>query len=170
MDTMEKSSKSKKATKIDRSKAKYSEAEFRSLSPEEQYALASKYWNGPVADFDDGTFQFSYSHFADICRSLGLRKGIIQSKEAEKKRNASEVKKTIWIEHGKRRETAVKKITLSTETIEMMDRLLGDGLSNIERSKVIDIILTEALRKCLKDKAEGRFQILYRPVDAQRLL
>ncbi len=170
MDTIENPIKNKKTTKIDRSNSKYSEADFRSLSREEQYALASKYWNGPVANYDDGTFQFSYSHFGDICRSIGLRKGIIWINEPEKQMQPSDTKKTIWINHGKRTETAVKKLTLSKETIDMMDQLLGENLSNIEKSKVIDIILVNTLKEMLKDKAEGRFQICYHAVEAKRLL
>ncbi len=52
----------------------------------------------------------------------------------------------------------------------MLDQLLGKELSNIERSKVIDIILANALKELLVDKAEGRFQLCYRPIAAQRLL
>ncbi len=78
MDIIEKSK--KKETKIDRSNAKYSEKYFlESLSREEQHELAEKYWNGPVANYDDGTFQFSYAHFADICKKLGFRKGIVDT-------------------------------------------------------------------------------------------
>jgi hypothetical protein len=85
--------------------------------------------------------------------------------------NKDEPPTIIWIDHGKRQEgTAVKKLTLSITTIGMMDQLLGDKLSNIERSIVIDIILAEALSKLIKAKEDGRFQLSYRPVDAQRLL
>ena len=67
-------------------------------------------------------------------------------------------------------EVNIKKLTLSVDTISMMDELMGDGLSNIERSKVIDIIVSKALKQLLADKESGCFHVKYRPLDAKLLV
>ena len=161
----------KRASKIDRSSAKYSEDDFMKLPRAEQLGLAEKYWNGPVADFDDGTFQFSYTHFANLCQKLGFRKGIVDTMpEGEFPDPEVAPSSIVYIEHGKREETEVKKLTLDKCTIEKIDKLLGDKLSNVEKSKVIDAILSQALDKKLADKRVGQFGVAYRPLAEERLL
>ena len=133
----------------------------------EQHALAEKYWTGHVTDYDrDQMFQFSYSHLAELCKRLGFRKGIVDDRAGE----VPQEENIIYIDHGKRVETVEKKITLSQETEKMLDELLGNKLSNIERSKVIDAIFRQALVPLLKDKEEGRFGVAYRPTEEERLL
>lgn len=160
----------KRATKIDRSNAKYSEDDFMKMSRAEQLVLAEKYWNGPVADFDDGTFQFSYTHFANLCQKLGFRKGIVDTMPDGVASDQVAPSSIIYIEHGKREETEVKKLTLAKSTIEKIDQLLGDKLSNVERSKVVDEILSQALEQKLNDKRVGQFGVAYRPLAEERLL
>lgn len=86
--------------------------------------------------------------------------------------NPREVKpgSIIYIEHGKRQETEVKKITFAKDTIDKIDQLLGDQLSNVERSKVIDVIRSRALDDRLAAKRAGQFGVAYRPVAEERLL
>lgn len=151
----------------ERSNHKYSEVAFMALPRAEQHALAEKYWTGHVTDYDrDQMFQFSYSHLAELCKRLGFRKGIVDDRAGE----VPQEENIIYIDHGKRVETVEKKITLSQETEKMLDELLGNKLSNIERSKVIDAIFRQALVPLLKDKEEGRFGVAYRPTEEERLL
>ena len=162
----------KRSPKIDRSGAKYSEDAFMNLPRSEQLALAEKYWNGPVADFDDGTFQFSYTHFANLCQKLGFRKGIVDTMPECVASDQKEVAPSsiVYIDHGKRDKTEVKKLTLAKGTIDKMDQLLGNKLSNVEKSKVIDEILSHVLDQKLADKRAGQFGVAYRPVAEERLL
>ncbi len=163
--------KRKKAPKKDRSNAKYSETDFLGLPRAEQLKLAEKYWNGTVADFDDGTFQFSYTHFGEVCKRIGFRKGIVDTmpERAPVLSGTPQKGSTIYIDHG-RRESATKKLTLSNETIEKMDLLLGDKLSNIEKSKVIDAIISQAFDEKLAAQKAGQFGVAYRPMEEERLL
>lgn len=157
----------KQRNRIDRSTHKYSEEAFLRLPRAEQLALAEKYWNGPVDHYDDERmFQFSYSHLAELCKRIGFRKGVVVDRADE----VPQEENIIYIDHGKRSETVEKKITLSQETEKMLDELLGNKLSNIERSKVIDAIFRQALVPLLKDKEEGRFGVAYRPTEEERLL
>lgn len=161
----------KRAAKKDRSDSKYSEEAFMALPRLEQLALADKYWMGRTDEFDDGTFQFSYTHFTNICQILGFKKGVVDTQPD----TASEVisiepSSVIYIDHGTRGKTEVKKLTFAKTTINKIDQLLGDQLSNVERSKVIDVILSEAFDEKLVAKREGKFGVAYRPVAEERLL
>lgn len=168
MDNIVQTEKKKRTGKIDRKDSQFSEQDFLDLPRSEQLRLADEYLNRRANLFDDGTFKFSRSHFADICKKIGLRKGIVDDRAKDLTDQYQD--SIIWIEHGKRKETEVKKMTLSTETIRMMDELLSAELANSERSKVIDNILGSALKKLLADKASGRFQVCYRPIEAKRLM
>ena len=161
-----------RAAKKDRSGGKYSEEAFLALPRSEQLALAERYWNGPVATFDDGTFQFSYTHFGKICEQIGFRKGIVDTRPEIKLPDKEETEPSaiIYIDHGRREETIVKKLTLSKETEEKISRLLGDRLSNIEKSKVVDVILSQALDRCLVEQKAGLFGVAYRPTEEERLI
>ena len=156
----------KRTARIDRSNAKYSAEDFMALPRAEQLELAEKYWNGKVENYDDGTFQFSYSHLAKLCQELGFRKGIVDTMPE----GATVPSSIIYIEHGRRTETEVKKLTLSKSTIDKIDELLGDKLSNVEKSKVIDEILSQALEQKLADKRVGQFGVAYRPLEEERII
>lgn len=156
----------KRTARVDRSNAKYSAEDFMALPRAEQLALAEKYWNGKVENYDDGTFQFSYSHLAKLCQDLGFRKGIVDTMPE----GAVDPSSIIYIEHGRRVETEVKKLTLSKSTIDKIDELLGDKLSNVEKSKVIDEILSQALEQRLADKRVGQFGVAYRPLEEERII
>lgn len=160
--------KAPRAHRKDRSNGKYSETDFLNLPREEQLKLAEHYWMGRTEDFDDGTFQFSYTHFAELCKMLGFRKGVVD--ELKSNNNCTSLKKKIYIEHGRREETDVKKLTLSVSTINNLDMLLGNRLSNIEKSKVMDIIIAEKVDELLKIKKEGEFSVAYRRCEEERLI
>jgi hypothetical protein len=153
-----KEEKRKRASKKDRSNGKYSQEDFLNLPRVEQYALAEKYWNGPVADFDDGTFQFSSTQFAKLCEKLGFRKGIVDTLAEE---SLSDSQDTLYIDRGRRGETVEKKYTLSKETVVKMDELLG-SLGNMEKSKVLDLLLSQMLDEKLEAKRAGHFHVVYK--------
>ena len=75
----------------------------------------------------------------------------------------------IYIDHGKR-DTIVRKYSLSESTVEKEKRLLGNKLSNSEKSKVIDVIYSTALDQRLEDQKAGRFGVCYRPQEEERLI
>lgn len=152
---------------VDRSHHRYSEEDFRALPREEQLELAQRHWMDSKGFDESGMFQFSYSHFSNVCKNLGFEKGVVDTKndvDALLKKDFC-----IFIDHGRREETEVKKITLSRSTIEKIDQLL-EGLSNIEKSKVMDAILEKVLDEKLQDKEAGRFSVFYRPQKEQRIL
>lgn len=153
----------KKSSRIDRSNAKYSEEDFLKLPRKKQLQLAETYLlNMKSEDFDDGTFQFSRSHFASICERIGFKKGFIDA-------NGSQEEK-LYIDHRKRKETIIKKITLSKKTVEKIDKLLGDNLSKVEKSKIIDLLLEQIIDEKLALKEAGKFKVAYRPTDEERLI
>lgn len=154
----------KKKGKIDRTNAKYSETDFLKMQRSQQLQLARKYQMSPVANYDDGTFTFSYSHFAVLCDRLGFAKSVIDT-QADGIKDGT----TILIDRGRRAETIIKKITLDINTINKISQLIGD-LSNIEQSKIIDVILSQACDKLLADKAAGKLEISYRATDKTRLV
>lgn len=167
----------KRASKVDRSGNTYSEEKFRVLPREEQLRLANKHWMDSKGYDASGIFQFSYTHFSNICKELGFVKGVIDTRKdaSDTKEYASDSKKVepcsiLYIDHGKREETEVKKLTFAKDTIDKIDQLLGDKLSNVEKSKVIDVILSEALDNKLAAKRVGQLVVAYRPVYEVRLI
>ncbi len=161
--------KKQRSARKDRSDGKYSEEAFRNLSREVQFELAKEYWNKPVNEFDDGTFQFSSSHFAEVCKSLQFEKRtvVVDAKAEEKENQPKDT--VVVIDHG-RRETERHNWTFSEGTNDKIERLLGENLSNMEKSKVIDVILNNELDNLLKEKEAGRFHVDYRPVEKVRLV
>ena len=157
--------KRKRALNKDRSNGKYSKDDFLKLPRDEQHALAEKYWNGPVADFDDGTFQFSSTQFAKLCEKIGFRKGIVDTLSKESLPNSED---TLYIDRGRRGETAEKKFTLSQETIDKFDELLG-SLGNMEKSKAFDLLLSRLLDEKLEAKRVGNFHVAYKVTEEKIL-
>ena len=164
--------KNNRATPKDRSNSKYSEQDFLAMPRDEQLKLVEKYWNGPVADFDDGTFQFSYSHFAKLCSEIGFRKGIVDDfADMKEKNDCSKMK--IYIEHGTRSDTVEKKFTLSTSTVEALDQLFADSdktISNIEKSKIIDVVIGDKINELLELKRKGLLSISYKPIEEVKII
>lgn len=162
----------KRKSKMDRSDSRYSEDDFMNLSRTEQKELAEKYWMGKTSDFDDGTFQFSYSHFTKLCQKLGFRKGVVDTMQDDMISNIESAysKTMLYIDRGKREDVEIKKFTLSKDTVDKMEKLLGDKLSNIEKSKVIDILISQMLDEKLAEKETGLFGVAYRPIEEERLI
>lgn len=148
----------------------YSKEDFLGLSRKEQKKLAEKYWNGSGGSIrfkEDGMFQFSYTLFSKLCEQLQFRRGIIDDLEAEETHVPC---KTIWIDRGKRRDTEIKKLTFSKSTVQKMERFLGKNLTAMERSKVMDALISETLDQAIEDRAAGRLTVEYSPTERQRLL
>lgn len=76
---------------------------------------------------------------------------------------------TIYISHGKR-ETEEKKFTLSVTTVAKVDELVGDKLSKMEKSKVVDAIFSTALDEWLSYKKSGIFSVKYRASEEVTLI
>lgn len=159
--------KKKRAQNKDRSDGELSEADFMALSRTEQLNLAEKYWNGRTDTYDkDKKFKFSYTHLGTLCERLGFRKGIVDMKKDGVKESK------LYIEHGRREKTVEKKVTFSEKTISKFNDLLGkdNKLSNIEKSKILDVILLEALEGKLAAKNAGAFSVAYKPVKEEVLI
>ncbi len=156
----------KRKVTVDRSHHRYSEEDFRHLPREEQLRLANVHWMDSKGYDKSGMFQFSYTHFSNICKDLGFEKGVLDTK---KDTDFPKKGSCIFIDHGRREETEVKKLTLSKSTVCKMDQLL-EGLSNIEKSKVLDVLLEKLLDEKLQDKAMGMFSVFYRPQKEQQIL
>jgi len=78
----------------------------------------------------------------------------------------------LYIEHGRREKTVEKKVTFSEKTVSKFNDLLGkeNNLSNIEKSKILDAILLEALENKLAAKNAGAFSVAYKPVKEEVLI
>ncbi len=163
--------KEKRITREDRESNKYSMEDFKNLPRNDQIDLAEKYWFGSVKSFEESKlFKFSYTTLCKICKSIGLRKGVIDTlKGKDNGTDVGKVNEIIYIDHG-RRNSSTKKLTLSQETIDLMNSLLGDNLANAEKSKIIDAILRQALEDKLSKKDAGKLAVIYRPVKEERIL
>lgn len=159
--------KKKRSQNKNRSDGELSETDFMSLPRDEQLALAEKYWNGRTDTYDDEKkFKFSYTHLGTLCERLGFRKGIVDLKKDGVKESK------LYIEHGRREKTVEKKLTFSEKTVSKFTDLLGkqNNLSNIEKSKILDVILLEALESKLAAKNVGAFSVAYKPVKEEVLI
>ncbi len=163
--------KKKRAAKKDRSNSKYSEKDYMAMPRNEQLLLAREFLGRPCSDFDDGTFCFSRTHLSDLIKDLGFETGVYDPQIEEARTGLIDSGGShIYIEHGRRKESVIKKLTLSMDTVNMMEELLDKRLSNIEKSKVIDEILHRALETLLRDKKANRFSVSYRPIAEERLI
>lgn len=151
---------------------KYSQDDFRNLSEAEQVTLLNKYLiDVPSEKFEDGTFKFSRTTLAKLAEELGYKRSYIRTDSSLS--NASFEKpldNIIYIDRGRREQSIEKKITLSRSTNDKLNQLLGNTLSNIEKSKAIDAILEKAIDDLLLKKQDGSFGISYRRTEAKRLL
>lgn len=143
----------------DRSSGIYSEEAFKALPRQMQLKLAQKYLMQPTEQFDDGTFQFSYSHFVNVCKEISIVKGVVDARRME------DEDMLIILEHGTRAETVMKQFTFEKETMELLDEVFKNSkkkVGNIEKSKVLNLILKKALKEVVKAKEEGHLIISYR--------
>ena len=146
---------------IDRTESRYSVEEFLSLSRDEQIRLAEDYMFRESDRFDDGMFKFSRTTFFKICKEIGIEKGIVDKRVGDT---------VIYIEHGCRREKKQVKLMLEEETLKKLDTIFGDSVSTQVRSKVMEVVLSEALDRLVKAKETGCLEIFYKPVEAEKIL
>ena len=162
-----------RSSKKDRSANRYTEEEFLTLPRSQQLELANIWWMDSKGFDEGGMFQFSYTHFAEICKKLGFKKGVIDTGQYAKSGTSKAVKQEdiLWIERGRRVDTVEKKMTLTVDTFKKYDELIGSqNLTNIEKSKIFEAIINAALDECLKKKERGDFIVGYRATKAEQLL
>ncbi len=157
----EETEKKKRSPNKDRSAGKYSEQDFLNLPREKQLQLANKYLLGRSDNFDDGTFQFSYSHFSDLCFSLGFKKAIVDA-------DVDNEEIIVYIDHGNRKTVELKR-SVSVETKEKLVKLLGNDLTKAQKSKAFDALLNQSLEFYLQAKSDGRLHLEYRPTETTRI-
>ncbi|MCR5248979.1 MAG: hypothetical protein K6E50_00060 [Lachnospiraceae bacterium] len=164
-----KAQRKRRKEKLDRSGFRYSESVFLGLPRKEQIKLANTYLQETRAEaFDDAQmFQFSRTHFADICKRIGIVQGYVDVKSTSETRDL-----TIYITYGSRQDPVEIKLTVEREVKEMFDELLSDceRLSNLEISKLKETILKKALEVCLDYKKKGALHFKYRPMEEKELL
>ncbi len=122
-------------------------------------------------------YSFTWTDLTVIAKFLGFKitnpgeqnPHYIKDDVIEVSSSTNEQDGIIYINHG-RRDTEIKKYSLSKNTIAKEKKLLGDALGNSERSKVIDVIYSSALDQRLADKESGRFGVCYRPQEEERLI
>lgn len=133
---------------------------FRSLSRSEQFEYAKKYLNMRDKDFDDGTFSFSVTTFKKLCDELGFMKIVTDTRATGSDEQQSA--HVIELSRSKREHTVEKKLRLSTDTVELMASAVTDKMTNEEKSKVIDIIISEAFAKVASEREAGNLKIEYK--------
>ena len=166
-----------KKDKKDRSNSKYSEDDFMAMPRNKQFELAQKYWGGAVADFDDGTFQFSVTHFKNLCERLGFTKGVVDTRAGlpvDTVKSNSGID-TIYIERGIRENTGERKFTLSKQTLDNLNEFFepsekARALTSMEKSKIIDSLFNQMLENKLKSKREGKLKVTYKLTDERDIL
>lgn len=165
-----------KRTRRSSIEGKYSQEDFINLSEEDQIQLLNLYLiEKPSAEFEDGTFQFSRTTLLKLAETLGFRKTFSKDTNSEDNKEKTPVVPVddgdlLYIDRGRRVDTVEKKITLSGLTNSRLEDLLGNRLSNIEKSKATDAILSYAIDILMERKKKGKFGIAYRPTELERIV
>lgn len=179
----------KRSPRIDRSGGEMSESDVRAMASNDReglrelfqtylYGIASK-------DFDDtNKFQFSRTKLMSLMNELdfeavgsGRKKTVIDRRgksgadsfESRERETEETEEQIIRIERGHRKDTKERKFAFPSDLTDELDELLED-LSNQEKSKVIEQILTPQVHKLLMLKREGKFHVEYVPEEAKRLI
>ena len=151
--------------KKERKKGAISQDQFRSMGWQERLELVKHYQNVKDKDFDDGTFAFSVTTFKNLCAELHLNKCIVDMEHqtiTEKTDSHDDNTNVITISREKRENVKEKTFTLSSSTLALINELLSDvKITNEERSKIIDSIITDAFSNALTAKRDGRFSVEY---------
>lgn len=172
-DTEEGGTKKKRSARKDRSMNTYSLEGFFSLPLDRQIELATKYGYSSTEFEASDLFQFAYSVFIKSLSEHGFERSYVYTGPSNEAASSGDDMKRIYIDHGKRGETIEKKVTLSATTNEKLNRLLDSPehpLSNSERSKALDAILSSALDGFLSLKEQGKFRLAYRPQEEEWLI
>lgn len=77
--------------------------------------------------------------------------------------------RTIYIDHGVRENSKLRKFTFTKETNDLIDDTLG-SLGNLEKSKVFEEIIREPLILVNKMYKEHKFVVKYRPSAEEQIL
>lgn len=152
--------------KKERKKGSISQYQFRTMDWHERLELVKRYQNVKDKDFDDGTFAFSVTTFKNLCNELHLDKCIVDMEHqtiTEKNKSYKDDNATvITISREKRENVREKTFTLSSSTLALIDELFSDvKITNEERSKIIDSVITDAFSNALTAKRDGRFSVEY---------
>ena len=149
--------------KKERKKGAISQDRFRAMDWQERLELVKRYQNVKDKDFDDGTFAFSVTTFKNLCNELHIDKCIVDMEHqtiAEKTESHDD--NVITISREKRENVREKTFTLSSSTLALIDELFSDvKITNEERSKIIDSVITDAFSNALTAKRDGRFSVEY---------
>ena len=147
----------------ERKKGAISQDQFRAMNWHERLELVKRYQNVKDKDFDDGTFAFSVTTFKNLCNELHIDKCIVDMEHqtiAEKTESHDD--NVITISREKRENVKEKTFTLSSSTLALIDELFSDvKITNEERSKIIDSIISDAFSNALTAKRDGRFSVEY---------
>ena len=152
--------------KKERKKGAISQDQFRTMDWHERLELVKRYQNVKDKDFDDGTFAFSVTTFKNLCAELHLDKCIVDMEHqtiTEKKIESNhDDNAIITISREKRENVREKTFTLSSSTLAIIDELFSDvKITNEERSKIIDSVITDAFSNALTAKRDGRLSVEY---------
>ena len=152
--------------KKERKKGAISQDQFRTMDWHERLELVKRYQNVKDKDFDDGTFAFSVTTFKNLCAELHLDKCIVDMEHqtiTEKKIESNhDDNAIITISREKRENVREKTFTLSSSTLALIDELFSDvKITNEERSKIIDSVITDAFSNALTAKRDGRLSVEY---------
>lgn len=94
----------------------------------------------------------------------------ISSHERKSVNKINNIDSRIMIEHGHRDNTVVKKLTLSTDTIDKINYLIGDSTSNQVTSKIIDAIISNVMDVYIRYKNDGIFEVRYKATEEKRII
>ena len=149
--------------KKERKKGAISQDQFREMNWHERLELVKRYQNVKDKDFDDGTFAFSVTTFKNLCNELHIDKCIVDMEHQTIAENTeSHDDNVITISREKRENVKEKTFTLSSSTLALIDELFSDvKITNEERSKIIDSIISDAFSNALTAKRDGRFSVEY---------
>ena len=149
--------------KKERKKGAISQDQFRAMGWQERLELVKRYQNVKDKDFDDGTFAFSVTTFKNLCAELHIDKCIVDMEhQTIADKTESHDDNVITISREKRENVREKTFTLSSSTLAIIDELFADvKITNEERSKIIDSIISDAFSNALNAKRDGRFSVEY---------
>ncbi len=175
-DLLEKPKKKPREKNLDRTGHKYSNQDFRMMRREEQLKFAKELRYKKEDKFDQlKLFQFSKTTFGNICKELGFIDSVIDSVIDSCSKNAFTLNHnviddlTIIIDRNKERDLCERKYRLQKSTCVRLDKTL-DGLSNVDKSIVIDAIVIFALDTIDRLKENDSFKVIYPATQEKRLI
>ncbi len=143
--------------------------EFRLLPRGERFEHAKNYWGSTSAFENSGLFSFSYNAFSTVCLESGFKmeKPIVVTDPDNSTTSDDLIVFTLSNENRPTKKQ--KTFTLDQDTINEMDSFFN-GLSDVEKSRINDMILKEKYSNLNKLKAEHKIKIEYALDTRTRLL